>query len=376
MKTDTLLKRVPKFVPALIVLGVAFLLAGCNLIDEGDVSNSGESGLTSAWVGMPLDSLHGASALEVHGDRLYVANRNATSPGVAAIDIATGRIAEYYPEIVSPSSLAMTASGHLVVAETDYVEGSLSVIDTATKKIRKSVTTFGSDNAAASIGDGKVYLFDHTTGAVTGFTGNTPGKNVVLNVQAGENANPYAIAVESNKAYITRYNLSSLLVLGDVGLIGGGARDSIDLSAYSKDTVKNIPYMAQVASSGGYVFVTLQRWIAVYPRTSALDTAVVLVINASTKSVEKVIPLQFKNPTAARVVNGVWYVSCLGNYLALDGGVEKINLVTRQHAGVAVTEAALGGDIGEYAPLPNGSAYVSYSADYFVTVKVRKLSAP
>jgi len=42
-----------------------------------------------------------------------------------------------------------------------------------------------------------------------------------------------------------------------------------------------------------------------------------------------------------------FYLGCVGNYLALDGGIVRIDPSTWSDRGVAVTEAALGGDIGD-----------------------------
>jgi hypothetical protein len=348
----------------LAALAAALVLAGCDLLGE-------DSKKTATWIGKPIDSLTSVSSISLHGGRLFVANRHATEPGVAVVDTATGLITEYYPEAIAPSSLAFTSSGHLVITETsfDYSEGSVSVLDPVEKTIRKNVITFGSDNGAVAAEDGRVYLFDHTSGTVTGFTGNTPGANVVFDAQTGADENPYGIAVANGKAYIPRYNSKSLLIL-DATAMGGGARDSVDLSAYAKDTATFAPRMAHVTVAGGYVFVTLQRLTATY---AANDTSLVVVINASTKAVEKVIPLNFRNPVSANVHDGVWYVAGVAGYGTTTGGVEKIDLVTRAHAGVAVTEASLGGDVSEFLPTGAASGYAVYSPAWPV-YKIKRIA--
>jgi|GEM_PF-3283638 len=361
------------FATRALLLASALFLGACNLFDSTEVeTTAGESGLTSPWVGKPIDSLTNAAALEFRAGVLYVANAHATSPGVAAVDTATGLITAYYPEIVAPSSMAFTADGDLVVTETDYTQGSVSVIDLSTKRIRKSVIAFGSDPGIQSV-DGKVYLFDHYTGSVTGFTGNTPGQKVTLDVQAGAGSNPYAIAVSGNKAYITRYNSSSLLVLNDAGAVGGGTRDSIDLSAYASrhpaDSAASGPRMAAITAQDGYLFVTLQRLNYNY---KALDTSLVVVINASTKAIVKTIPLAFRNPVSATVRDGVWYISGVQNYYDLLGGVEKINLSTREYAGVAVTEATLGSDVSTFVSTRSTGGYAIVAGAWPV-YKVKKI---
>jgi hypothetical protein len=326
--------------------------------------------IVSPWYGLPLDSIKGAGALLHQGGYLLIANRIAGKPGVAVYDLDKQRVKTYFRGTLPPSSLAAAADGKVIVTETNYVLGAVSVLDLSARTIQKSVISFGSDNGAVSA-DGKVYLFDRTTGVVTGFTGSVPGQNVVFNVQTGANSNPYGIAVAGGKAYIPRYNTKSLLIL-DATLLGGGARDSIDLSAYAKDTsTARPPRMAHVAAAGGYVFVTLQRLNASY---EANDTALVVVINASTKAIEKTIPLHFRNPVSAVARGGVWYITGIAGYGDKNGGVEKIDLTTRLHAGDVVTETTLGADAFDFVPTAAGAGYVSYSTDFGVTTYVKKVT--
>ena len=357
---------------ATLAASLSLLLAACDLLD-GKAASSGSG---EPWVGKPLDSLVNASALAFAGGKLYVANGQAADPGVAEVDTATGLITTYYETFIPPAGLALTSSGKLIVTETDYVSGAISVIDLVTKSIQREVLPFGTDPGIAAT-DGKVFLFDHTSGAVTGFTGNVPGSNVVFDVQAGAGSNPYAIAIANGKAWVTRYNQSSLLILNDASALDGGTRDSIDLSAYASktplDTPSTAPRMASITTQGNYVFVTLQRLNYKY---AALDTSLVVVINASTKAVEKTIPLSFRNAVSAEVRDGVWYVAGEqggqgdGNHL---GGVEKIDLNTRTHAGTLTTEASLGGDVVTYLPTTATGGYAIYGTGW-PTYRVKKVA--
>jgi hypothetical protein len=358
-----------------IALLAALAFAGCNVLetDDGVVAQyddtTGISGLTSSWIGTHRDSLKIVEALAYRDGRLYATHRHATAPGTAVIDTATGTIVEYYPHLLKPSGMAFTESGYLVVGEGSYGQpGGISVINTAAKKIRQGVINFDQDNAVRSV-DGRIYLIDRTAGVVTGFTGHTPGVNVTLDVQTGASSNPYGIAVSGGKAFIPRYNLSSLLILNDVNSIGGGTRDSIDLSVYAHDSGAGIPRMAGVVAHGDYVFVTLERYNSRYTQQ---DSGLVVVINATTKVIEKTITLNFKNPGGGVVKDGVWYIAGLGNYLVNDGGIEKIDLATRTHAGTVVTEATLGGDVRSFAITGANSGYATYSTDFFVTAKIKK----
>lgn len=372
-KSVTFSKHKKKMVAGAALAALA-VLTGCNLFDGKGASSSdpeGVSGLTSAWVGTHGDSLKAVQALGFHDGSLYVTNRHATEPGTAVVDTATGLITAYYPHVLQPAGIAFTASGKAIVGEGTWNQpGGFSVIDPAAQRMRQTVIGFDQDNGVVAT-EGRIYLLDRTLGTVTGFTGDEPGKNVTFNVQTGANSNPYGIAVSGGKAYIPRYNQSSLLVLGDVNALDGGARDSIDLSAYAHAGGNNVPFMALVTAHDGYVFVALQRYKADY---SEQDSGLVVVINAATKAVEKSIGLNFRNPGAAFVKDGMWYIAGLGAYLVNDGGVEKIDLVTREHAGTVVTEAALGGDVGDVVITGGDAGYVTVSDDFFVTTRMKKFN--
>lgn len=348
----------------------ALALAGCDLFESDDKTPpEGVSGLESSWIGTPLDSLSVAQSIALHDGRLYVTHRHETDPGTAVVDTATGTVVEYYPHLLQPSGLTFTASGKVVVGEGSWGQpGGISVIDPDAKRIRQTVINFDQDNGVTTV-DGRVYLIDRTLGVITGFTGDTPGENVTLDAQTGANSNPYGIAVSGGKGYVPRYNLSSLLVLGDVNDLSGGARDSIDLSAYAHDSAGGIPFMASVTAHDGYVFVALQRF---KPDYSEQDSGLVVVIDAATNAIDKTIPLNFKNPGSGFVKDGMWYLSGLGSYLVEDGGVEKIDLAAREHAGVVVTEESLGGDVGRAVVTGEGTGYATYSSDFFETTRVRK----
>lgn len=377
--TATPLLSVTRLVRSLRMLTGVCLLAltftACDLFDtdRGGASSDpeGVSGLTSSWIGRTVDSLTFAQSLGLHEGRLYVTHRHATEPGTAVVDTATGTIIAYYPHRLQPAGIAFTAGGKAVVGEGTWNQpGGISVIDPATQRIRQTVINFDQDNSVTSV-DGRTYLFDRTLGTVTGFTGDDPGRNVTLNVQTGANSNPYGIAVSGGKAYIPRYNQPTLLILGDVNALDGGARDSIDLSAYAHAGAAGVPFMALATAHDGYVFVALQRYKADY---SEQDSGLVVVIHAATGAVEKTIGLNFKNPGSAFVQDGIWYIAGLGDYMAQDGGVEAIDLAARLHAGTVVTEASLGGDVGDVVITGAAAGYATVSSDFFVTTRVKKFS--
>ena len=328
---------------------------------------------TISWSGKSMDSVQYASALLFTNGQLIVANRLSTDPGVAVIDTGTGKISEYYSEELPPSAMALTTDNRVILTETNYIQGAVSILHLGAKLLQKTFISFGSDNTVGAA-DGKVFLFDRTTGVITGFTGHLPNANITLNVQTGAGSNPNDIAVSNGRVFIPRYNLKSLLTL-DAAKVDGGARDSIDLSAYVShrpiDTLASSPRMTFATSNNGNIFVALQRLNYNY---KALDTSLVIVINASTKAIVTTISLHFKNPVSARVLGNTWYLTSIAGYGDQLGGVEKIDLAAKTNAGNVVTEATLAADVFDFVPTGDHSGYVSYSTDFGFHTKVKKVT--
>jgi len=342
------------------------LFAGCMTSTKDDSMGALP---TVSWDGKTMDSLKYVSALSFTNGQLIVANQSPTDPGVAVIDTSTGMISEYYSEVLPPSSLALTTDNRVIITETDYTQGAVSILHLGAKLIEKTFMSFGSDNTSAAA-DGKVFLFNRTTGVITGFTGHKPNADITLNAQTGAGSNPYGIAVSNGKAFVPRYNSKYLLIL-DATKLDGGVRDSIDLSTYSKDTALHVPRMAAVTANNGFIFVTLQRLKASY---AAQDTSLVVVINSSTKAIVSTIPLHFKDPIAAHVLGNYWYISSIAGYGDLLGGVEKIDLAAKTNAGVVVTETNLASDVSDFIPTGDHTGYAAVYNSVNYTTRVKKVS--
>ena len=103
-----------------------------------------------------------------------------------------------------------------------------------------------------------------------------------------------------------------------------------------------------------------------------------------TNALEKTIPLGFgyyPTPGAEpRIVNGVWYLP--GGATARLGGVEAVNLNTREHAGMPITLTNTGSDsagsdeeerISDFLITQSGASYVVYHQVNVISPYVRKM---
>jgi hypothetical protein len=108
---------------------------------------------------------------------------------------------------------------------------------------------------------------------------------------------------------------------------------------------------------GPFLFVACQR----LTNFSAANPSVIAVIDTRADTLVDVdaatpgtqgIPLLGRNPVTDLVYDAgtlTLLVGCAGSYGVLDGGVERIDPGSFTHLGVVITEAALGGDIGDIA---------------------------
>lgn len=197
----------------------------------------------------------------------------------------------------------------------------------------------------------------------------------VLEFSVGPGSNPQDMEiVDGAKAYVTRYESTWLYVV-DPGT--GAITDSVDLSSFAD--ADGLPEMARTALWGGRLFVQLQRidrstWTPVPPACLAVvDVATNGLVDADpgTPGVQG-ITLAGTNPNGPMRLDdgaGKLYVGCTGNYLAPDGGVERVDLSTLSSEGFVVTEASLGGDLGVIA-VGGDRGFASVSSDWFFSTRI------
>ena len=334
----------------------ASLLGGC-LSDPAETEGH-------LLVGEPLSALKGAKAAAVHDGKLYVANRDSSATGIAVFDLAEGRITAFHGTSLPPNDVALAGDSALVVAGSDFSTGALSRLGLKSGGWSPEYASVGSDNGLSA--DGKVFLMERSKNVVTGFTGGRLEEaNVFLNVNTGDKSNPYQVAIHGDAAFITRYGSSHLLVL-EADEKDGGARDSIDLSAWAADSLKGtpgaLPHMDAAVAYGGRIFVTVQRLTG----WAAKDTSKVLVIDAAEKRVTGEISLLRKNPIAVSV-RGKWlFVSCVETYGEFTGAVERIDMERAEHAGIVVEEKDLvpPSDLTQFVPVADDKGYVLHTPDF------------
>lgn len=248
-----------------------------------------------------------------------------------------------------PSAAAQTRA---FVLTSDFSTGSLSVVDLDTRAVSQDVEPAGPDAVMRWYG-GRLYIVNRFGGdnvqVVDGTTLNTTHQ-----ISTGNGSNPQDICfVSPTKAYVTRYALTDLLIVNPVT---GSSPGVISLAAFAD--ADGVPEMARMVRVDKYLFVAIQR-LDRNNFFSPTDSSLVAVIDTDTDTVVdcdpvapgvQAIHLTAKNPVSAfefdRTTSRL-LIGCVGFFGSLDGGIEWIDPVNRVSLGLAVTEATLGGDMGD-----------------------------
>jgi hypothetical protein len=258
------------------------------------------------------------------------------------------------------------------VLTTDFSTGGLSVIDLDTRRVAVNVAAVHSD-ATLRVHDGLIYVVNRFGQDNIQIIDPARKYATLRQYSTGNGSNPQDIVFASAlKAYISRYGCAEVLV---VDPRSGLQRNTISLAAFADGD--GLPEMARMALVGSHLFVACQR----LTNFAAVNTSVVVVIDVRTDAIVDVDPgtpgvqaitLTGRNPVTDLVYDDASHsllVGCAGIYGALDGGIERIDVVTLQDLGVVISEATLGGDIGDIAwNGPNHSYAIVSDASFDASV--------
>ncbi|HEY2954083.1 MAG TPA: FlgD immunoglobulin-like domain containing protein [Candidatus Eisenbacteria bacterium] len=259
------------------------------------------------------------------------------------------------------ASGAEGAETRAFVLTTDFQVGALSAVDLGTRAVAQDVAAVHSDAVERWYG-GLLYVVNRFGQDNIQVIDPAQGYATVRQFSTGNGSNPQDICfLSATKAYVTRYELGDLLIVNPAT---GGTLGVIPLGGFAD--ADGIPEMARMVRYGHRVFVAIQRLDrnASYQPT---DKSLVAVIDAQADTVldadplapgTQAITLTGKNPVttfAFDAATGRLLIGCAGVYGGLDGGIEYLDPVGLQSLGYAITESALGGDVGNLAW--NGAAH-------------------
>jgi DNA-binding beta-propeller fold protein YncE len=235
------------------------------------------------------------------------------------------------------------------VVTTDFETGGLAAVDVATPHRTVQGPAVHRD-AVVRVTGGLVIVVNRFLGDNLQVLDPTAGLKTVLQCSTVPGSNPHdAVVVGPHRAYVTRYNKTDLWIVDPTARSCDGFHiGSIDLGPYAD--ADGIPEMDQMALVGDRVFVTLQR-LDQSRGFQPTRQSLVAVVDTTSDRVEEAIPLTGTNPfgdatgLAREPGTGKLVVTEVGSFFRTDGGVERVDPLTRRAEGFFITEATLGGDV-------------------------------
>jgi len=245
-----------------------------------------------------------------------------------------------------------------VITTTDFAAGNVSLLKKDEAVAVVDVLPIHNDNAAFAYGD-YVYILERfgADNVLKVKADDIAPSGVVYQYSVGNGANPHSMAfLNEHKAYITRNDDTMLWVVDPSATSEETFKiGEIDLSAYADDD--GLPEMSPMALGGGKLYVGCQRldrnagWTPQDGRVVVIDTGDDTVLGE--------VVLEKGNPQSMAISGGELYVSSAASLFdPSDGAIEWIDLATDTYGGVRVTEAELGGNVGELLFRSPSKAYV------------------
>lgn len=349
--------RETSFLAPLAVLAVQLLLSAPPCLAQeciGDCDGSGGVSIDELVRGVNIalgrDEVAGCAAFD----------RNAS--GDVTVDELVGGVQGALSGCAgAPDRLAF-------VIATDFQTGSFATIGLDPPRPLEPVDRNRRVNSDATVRtfSGLVYVVNRLLGDSIQMLDPVRDLATVYDCSVGSGANPHDIAFAgANKAYVTRYELTELLIVDpSVGPdCGGFVLGSIDLSAFAD--ADGIPEMDRMLVVGGRLYVITQR----LDRNNFFAPAgngMLAVIDMARDEVVDTITLSGANPFAVSDGrDGTLIVIETGRFTTLDGGLERVDLASGQAAGFFVTESNLGGDITDAVIISDQLGYAVLSDEEF-----------
>lgn len=267
-------------------------------------------------------------------------------------------------------ALMATAWGQsgLFVTTTDFQTGSIAFIPPGSEEAEVNLLNIHGD-ASARFYDGKIYVINRLGQDNILVLDPENLRAPLLQFSVGNGSNPHDIAfVGSNKAYISRYDTTALLI---VDPRDGSSLGEIDLSAFADGD--GLPEMAQMALVGERLYVAcllLDRNNGWIPATRGL----LVVIDIATDQVIDIDPLAAGvqawplasgNPIDLDVMGDLLVIAQTASFGDREGGIEIIDLAAGHSRGLVISEDDLGGDLTALALVSSNRAYAVISDDNF-----------
>ncbi len=257
------------------------------------------------------------------------------------------RIAIVAAAFLLPANSSL-AQSDLFVITTDFSTGSTAFLAANAAEAEVNLLGIHSD-AVGHYHDGRVYIVNRLGQDNILVLDALDWRTPLTQFSVGNGANPHDIEIVApDKAYITRYETASLLIVNPQD---GAKLGEIDLSAFAD--ADGLPEVSQIVRVGDRLYLSCQR----LDRNSGwgpTDVSYLIVVDLATDSLVDVDPdaagvqgiaLSAANPNSMAAIGEQIAVGVVAHFGDRAGGVELVDTATNRSLGLAVSEEDLGGDI-------------------------------
>lgn len=243
-------------------------------------------------------------------------------------------------------SQARAADVFVATTAADFGTGSTAMLRAGTAEAAVNLLNIHSD-AAVRYHNGMIYVINRTGQDNILLLDPAAPATPVGQYSLGNGTNPQDIEIIGpEKAYVTLLERDYMLIINPAD---GTELGRIDLSGLADSD--GLPEAADMVRVGDRVFVCIQRldrqssWVPAgesYLAVIDVETDALVDVDAATDGVQS-LQLASTNPGDIRALDTRVYVQQVGDYMALDGGIEVIDAVALTSEGMVITEQQLGG---------------------------------
>ncbi len=260
------------------------------------------------------------------------------------------------------------AQSDLFVITTDFATGSTAFLAAEAAAAAVNVLGIHAD-AVGHYHDGRVYIVNRLGQDNILVLDAMDLRTPLAQFSVGNGTNPQDIEVVApDKAYVTRYDAASLLMVNPQD---GAELGEIDLRSFAD--ADGLPEVSQIVRVGDRLYLSCQR----LDRNSGwgpADVSYLIVVDLATDALVDVDPdaegvqgiaLSVANPNSMAVIGQRIAVGVVANFGDRAGGVEIVDAATNRSLGLAVSEEDLGGDITALVLVDENRGYAVVADENF-----------
>ena len=261
-----------------------------------------------------------------------------------------------------------SAQSDLFVITTDFSTGSTAFLAANAAEAEVNLLGIHSD-AVGHYHDGRVYIVNRLGQDNILVLDAMDLRTPLTQFSVGNGANPHDIEIVApDKAYVTRYETASLLIVNPED---GAELGEIDLSAFAD--ADGLPEVSQIVRVDDRLYLSCQRldrnggW-------GPADVSYLIVVDLATDTLVDVDPdaegvqgiaLSAANPNSMAVIGEQIAVGVVVGFGDRSGGVEIVDTATNRSLGLAVSEEDLGGDITSMVLVDQNRGYAVVADENF-----------